>query len=194
MSFVDNTKIVGWAFFIIGIIMVISALLQFVDAFDYEDTMDIVGVIIGAIGALIAAVIYFLYGNKVRVGEIDGKMHILTSYVSVVGYATVISALFSAIGGILCEALSFWDAVISFIFGLVLLWVAKKMGDDKQETIDKIIWILLLIIFIVLFILALCGILDGGWLNIIASICYAIVYIFMIAYILDNDVKKAMGM
>ena len=187
MSFTDNQKIVGWAFFIAGILLIISALLYIYDGATAGDGFEIWTVVAG-IGSLIAAVLYFLFGNKVRKSEITGKPNILGQYVRVVGINTIIIGVFGLgidIGG----------GIVDIILGLVILWIAGKIADGKTTTADKIIWILLLIIFVVLFICAFIDIFTvGSIIGIIASICSAIIYLFMAAYLLDNDVKKAMGM
>ena len=152
MSFIDNQKIVGTAFFFIGILMIIAALLQLVDGFTMEGGIgEHVGYIIAAIGAIIAAVMYFKFGNKVRTNAITGKLNILGNYILVVGGATVVSAIFAAIGGIISD-ISFWGSVISFILGLIVVWAGKKVLDGKETTIDKILWIILTVLFVLLFI------------------------------------------
>ncbi len=55
MSFADNLKIVGWAIFIAGLLMVISALLNIWDGATAEE-IDYAGIVAG-VGALIAAVL-----------------------------------------------------------------------------------------------------------------------------------------
>lgn len=200
MSFLDNQKIVGTAFFVIGILMVIAALLQLVDGFTLDGGIgEHAGNIIAAIGAIIAAVLYFLFGNKVRTGSISGKLNILGSYVSIVGVTSVIIGIFGAIGAIM-SSLSFWDNVIVIILGLIIMFIASKIGDGKTTTADKIIWIILVIVFFLLLLgtlASLFGLSGDGLtliLNIVVAICYAIVYLFMLCYMFDGEVKKGMGM
>lgn len=194
MSFIDNQKIVGTAFFFIGILMIIAALLQLVDGFTMEGGLgEQVGYIIAAIGAIIAAVMYFKFGNKVRTNAITGKLNILGNYILVVGGATVVSAIFAAIGGIISD-ISFWGSVISFILGLIVVWAGKKVLDGKETTIDKILWIILTVLFVLLFISSFINIFGGDIITILVSICSAIVYLFMLCYMFDGEVKKGMGM
>ena len=186
MSFFDNTKIVGWAFTIIGILMIVSALLQIVDAVGME------GGIGENIGYLIAAVIYFKFGNSVRVGAISNKIDILATFVKVVGATTVVTGIFSAVGGII-SSIGFWDSIVAIILGLIIIWIGGKIDDGKTTGFDKILWIVLLLIFLVLFITSLLAI-GGGFMQIISSICSVIVYLFMAVFLFDGDVKKKMGM
>ncbi len=199
MSFVDNQKIVGWAFFIVGLLMVVNALLYIVDAAGMEGgiTGNMATIVI-AIGALISAVLYFLYGNKVRTETITGKLNILGNYVRIVGVCAVIDGLFVIIAGVFmgsAEGLigGIVAGIIAIILGLIPIWAAGKILDGKETTIDKILWILLVIIFALLFITGLLSI-GGTIVSIISAICSVIVYLFMLLYLFDGDVKKQMGM
>lgn len=112
---------------------------------------------------------------------------------------TVVIGIFAAIGGIMSD-ISFWDNVISIIIGLIIVWAGRKILDGKQTTIDKILWILLTVLFLILFVVSFIGIfgVEGETLHlvvgVVSSICYAIVYLFMLCYMFDGDVKKGMGM
>lgn len=201
MSFVDNQKLVGTAFTIIGILFIIAALVQLVGAFSEEGWTNILGAVIAAIGAILAAILYFKYGNSVRKEELTGKLNILGSYVLVVGVTTVIVNIFAAIGGIIGK-ISFWDSLIMVILGIIVIWAGKKITDGKETAIDKILWIILTIVFLVLFVLNFVGIFgsfgSGEALTIIisfiTSVCYAVVFLFMLLYMFDGEVKKGMGM
>lgn len=201
MSFVDNQKLVGTAFTIIGILFIIAALVQLVGAFSEEGWTNKLGAVIAAIGAILAAILYFKYGNSVRKEELTGKLNILGSYVLVVGVTTVIVNIFAAIGGIIGE-ISFWDSLIMVILGIIVIWAGKKITDGKETTIDKILWIILIIVFLVLFVINFVGIFgsfgSGEALTIIisfiTSVCYAVVFLFMLLYMFDGEVKKGMGM
>lgn len=202
MSFVDNQKLVGTAFTVIGILFIIAALVQFASAITMEGGLgEHVGFAIAAVGAILAAIVYFKYGNSVRTGALSGKLNILGNYVLVVGVTTIIVGFFSAIGGLMSE-LPFWDNVVAIILGLIVVWAGKKILDGKETTIDKILWILLTIIFLVLFIVYFVGIFGSfgadDALNIVVefltAVCYSIVYLFMLCYMFDGEVKKGMGM
>ncbi len=196
MSFFDNTKITGLALTIIGLLMIVAGILQIYDGATMDGGLgENVGYVIAGIGALIAAVMYFLYGNKVRTGAISTKISILGNYVRIVGATTVVVNIFAAIGGLM-SSISFWDCVIMIILGLIVIWIGSKIDDGKTTTFDKILWIVLLLVFVVLFIVNFVGIFTNGLdvISIIKSVCYAVIYLFMAAFLLDGDVKKKMGM
>ena len=111
MSFFDNTKITGLALTIIGVLMIIAGILQIYDGATMDGGLgENVGYVIAGIGALIAAVMYFLYGNKVRTGAISTKISILGNYVRIVGATTVVVNIFNAVGGII-SSISFWENI-----------------------------------------------------------------------------------
>ena len=196
MSFFDNTKITGLALTIIGVLMIIAGILQIYDGATMDGGLgENVGYVIAGIGALIAAVMYFLYGNKVRTGAISTKISILGNYVRLVGATTVVVNIFNAVGGII-SSISFWDSIIMIILGLIVIWIGSKIDDGKTTTFDKILWIVLLLVFVVLFIVNFVNLFTNGAdaISTIQSICCPAIYLFMAAFLLDGDVKKKMGM
>lgn len=95
------------------------------------------------------------------------------------------------------------EIVIGLIFGLILMWIAKRITDGTADTLDKIIWIILVIVFLVLTIVSLIGIftpflVDMDIIDIVIaavlSLCNFILYAFLLVAVLSNDVKSKMGM
>ena len=195
MSFFDNTKVAGWGLFIIGIILIINAIIQIYDGATMpDDALEKTGFIIAGVGALLAAFVFFGFGNSVRNGSISNKIDILGKFVITYGIATIIANIFSAIGGAMRE-ISATDSIIWIIIGIIIVIIGSKIGDGKTTTFDKILWVILLILFVILFIGNLAGIVNanGDVIAIIANILYAIVYLYMIAFLFDGDVRKKMG-
>ena len=193
MSFFDNTKIAGWAFFVIGILMIVAAIMDIWNgAGSTESLTDNAGYVVAGIGSLIAAIVYFLFGNKVRNGTISAKIDVLGNYVRVVGVTTAIINLFALIGYSVVGETAIATYVVWLILGIIIAWIGGKVNDGKTTNFDKILWIILLIVFVVLLIGSLLGI-GGDIVNIVKAICYAIVYLFMIIFMFDADVRKKMG-
>ena len=138
MSFFDNTKIAGWGLFFIGILMIISAILMIWDGATTEGDDRLANVVVG-IGALLAAFIYFGFGNKVRKGEISAKIEVLAQFVKTVGLATIVSAFFAAIAGIWGVGISTWTNVVILIIGIIIVWIGGKIDDGKTTNFDKIL-------------------------------------------------------
>lgn len=196
MSFFDNTKVAGLALTVIGLLMIVAGFLQIYNGATMDGGIgENIGYVIAGIGALIAAVLYFIYGNKVRKGVISAKIDILGNYVRIVGVTTIVANIFAAIGGLM-SSISFWDCVIMIILGFIVIWIGSKINDGKTTTFDKILWIVLLVVFVILFLVNFVGIFTNGFdiVTILKSVCYAVVYLFMTVFLLDGDVKSKMGM
>ena len=192
MSFFDNTKIAGWGLFIVAILSIISAIISIYNGAVKEGD-DRLALVVAGIGALLAAFIYFGFGNSVRKGEIDKKIDVLAQFVKTVGLATIVASLFGAIAGTWGVSISTWSNVGMIILGIIICWIAGKINDGKTTNFDRILWIILVVIFLVFFILRLSGAFGGAWYDILASILMAIVYLYMLIFMFDSDVRKRMG-
>ena len=117
-------------------------------------------------------------------------MTILGNIVKKAGIAALFIGAFGFIGGLIAGIGA--GAIVTAIVGLVFIWVANKMMDGKATTIDKIVWILLLVFSVLgilgslMAIISIVGILNG--------ICGLIIYLMVLLYTLDPEVKKQMGM
>ncbi|MBR6910691.1 MAG: hypothetical protein IKN41_02380 [Candidatus Methanomethylophilaceae archaeon] len=195
-----SAKNAGLAFMILAVVEAIVAVLMIVLSFmDIEDLKkySTAYFIIVAVGALIAACLYFTFGKKVRDGEVSNKIDILAQYVKIVGIVTIVGGICGAIA----EAVGLDDvsfgaalggAIISIILGLIIMFIASKINDGKQTTGDKIIWIILLVLFVLLIIAAV-----GEIITIIGApvgICDLIIYVFMLTLLVDPEVKSEMNM
>lgn len=182
MSFLDNPKNAGTALWIVGILMVILAIVEI--AYIFIDGLGILNVV-PAIGSIIAGFVYFGFGKSVRAGAITEKWDVLCTFVKTVAVVSIINGIFTL-------PVSIGTGIIDIVIALVIFYAYKKMTDGQATTMDKIIWIILLIIFIF-------GII-GGIIEIIAivtlplGICDFIIYAFMLIAILDGEVKAKMGM
>ena len=200
MSFLDNTKTAGTALWIVGILMIISALLTIICGVGDDEMNDhVIGWVILGIGSLICALVYFGFGKSVKSGEVSDKFDIVTKFVYVVGYTTIIGGVFAALCGFGFDDIGGYlvSGIISIVLGFVILWIHKKITDGNISTFDRIMWILLLVIFVICFISSFFGIGGSGLalaVNIIVAICDIVIYLFMIAFMLDNSVKAKFGM
>ena len=192
MSFFDQPKNAGLAMIVVAIVEVIAAIINIVAAATADDGIDFSGIIV-AIGLIITAVIYFKYGSQVRSGAISAKIDILASFVNVVGVISIVNGVFQIIAGVVGGAGLIGNGVINIIIGLIICFCGKKINDGKETTLDKIIWIILLVVFIIE-ILANIVMLIGFPIGTLMGICGIIIYVFMTLLLLDGDVKKAMGM
>ena len=201
-SFFDNTKIDGFAFLVVGFILIISAIfaiaMGFIDVSDdLKEGIDnwMPYCVVGGIGSLICALLYTFFAMKVNNGTYSQKIVILERYVRIVGITTIIGGIFDGAasvaggqdaGGVIA------GVIISIIIGLIIVFIASKINDGKETIGDSIIWVILLVAFILLLIvsffefLTIVGIIDG--------FAHILIALFMIAFLFDPEVKSKMNM
>lgn len=194
MSFFDKTETVGWMIIVIGILGVVRALLSVVGAVngDYASNEKI-GSIVTAVGYLLAAVILFVFGNKVRVGAISSKIDVVAGYVQTMGLMTLISGIFLIIGGAIVGSdlgsVMVSGGVVFLVFGAIVLYLGKTINNGKSKT--GILWMILVIVFFLLTIGSLLSI-GGDAVQIIQAVCSFIMYLFILVFLFDREVKNAM--
>jgi len=200
MSFFDSTSTAGTAFMIVGLIQIIGGIITIILG-AISDTGLTSSLIVVGIGSIIVGAIIFVYGSKVRNGTISAKIDVLAGFVRMVGITTIVSGIFSAIALMaagLDVVAGIGSILVTIIIGLIILFIAGKVNDGKQTTGDKIIWIILLLAFIIMFVVYLLGVIGSLMIldipDLITSICEVIIYIFMLILLFDGEVKKEMGM
>ncbi len=192
MSFFDNTKNVGLMMFIIAILGLIQAVIEICNGATFDgETKEKVGYVIIGIGALIGAIIFFKFGNSVRKGSISGKLDVVAGFVKTVGFMTVVASIFAIIGGALVSAELAAGGVVLLIFGAIVLFCGKKIDDGKNTGFDSVLWILLVIIFFIMMLASLAGF-FGNIFDIIDGICSFIMYLCILVFMFDKEIKNAM--
>ncbi len=184
MSFFNNQRNAGIALVVCAVLMLIAAVASIVSEIIKDGDTNYSVIVIG-IGSFIGALLYFGFGKKVMNGELFDKFDIVCSYVQVYGFVLIVEGIFTL-----------WNnmgtGIVSIILGLIVLFIYKKITDGRATLFDKIIWVILLIVF---FFTILAGIvLLFGIVTIPLGIAYMIIGIFMFMAILDNDVKAKFGM
>ena len=192
MSLFDNTKIVGWALFLAGILLLIGAIVEIANAATADNGIgENLAFVVSGIGTLLGALVFFGFGNGVR-KDSPKKIEVVGKFITTIALMTIITGFFDAIAGIWGVGISTWSGVLSIIIGIIIFWIGSKVNDGKNTAFDKLLWIILVIVFLVMLIVKLMGIGDGGWGNTLSCILMAIVYLFMLVFMFDKDVKKNM--
>ena len=202
MSLLDNPKNFGLAAIIIGVVSLLVGIMAIVNGALADEIAF--GAIVAAIGTILYGLLILGIGLPIFKGEITNSLSILGKFVRVIGLATIVVGIFAGAGTIIDGSLGggITEIVIGLIFGLILIWVSTKILDGSVDLMDKIIWILLLIVFLILTIVSMVGIITpflGGFsieivFLAILSLCQFILYAFLLFAVLSNDVKTAMGM
>ena len=205
MAFFDNQDHAGLALLIFAVLSIVMAIVTIV--WEIVDGSDIVYAnIIMAIGTLVGGFLYLAFAQRVRGnsgnnafsdklglsgGALTDKFDIVVEFVHVFAFATIVSGIFEIIAGILKNDL-IGSGIIDVIVGLIVLFLYKKITDGKESLVDKIVWIILLILFILTIIGGIVALI--GIITIPLGICMMIIGVFMVMALLDNDVKAKFGM
>ncbi len=207
MSFFDNTKNLGTVFLIVGLLYILDAIVLIAAGFIdlpvgeqiSEDANLTLYCVIAGIGSLIGAILYVKYALKVSSGEISAKIDILASYVKIIGLVFMIVGIFQAIAlavsgaGIMAGLTGF---LFSIIIGFIIMIIGGKINDGKQTVGDRIIWIILLIAFVLMFIIDLLGIVGSvttlSLNGLISSVAGVLISVFMIRFLIDPEVRSQM--
>ena len=204
MSFLDDNKTAGIAFIILGVLQLIAALATLVGAVTAKDGV-VISAVVACLGPIIMAVLYFRFGVSIKNGSISKKIDILAYFVRLAGLSQIILSVFSfwhnweleggiaAVGGL----------IISIIIGLIILFIAGRINDGKQDTGDKIIWIILVVLFVIAVIgnlISLVGVfaldvsLFDKAISFITVVVNLIINLFMLVLLFNSDVKREMNM
>jgi hypothetical protein len=205
MAFFDNQDHAGLALLILAIVSIVMAIVTMI--WEVVDGSDIqVANIIVAVGTLIGGFLYLAFAQRVRGqtgsnvisdklgvsgGALNDKFDIICEFVKVFAMVRIVGGVFEIIGGLFNNAL-IANGVIDIIIGVIALFLYKKITDGKDSVVDKIVWIILLILFLLTIIggvIALFGI-----ITIPIGICMMIIGVFMFMGLLDSDVKAKFGM
>ena len=163
-SYFDNTKTVGFAFLIVGILLIISAIfaiaMGFIDV-DDETKGDVKNwlpyCIISGVGSLICAALYTMFAMKVFKGTLSEKIVILASDVRIVGITIALGGIFDGIATIAGgqdAVAAILGAILGVLIGLIIFFIGRMVDDGKKTIGDKIVWIILLIAFIILLVIS----------------------------------------
>ena len=205
MSFFKENRTAGIALIILGVINLIGALAALVGVFTAKDI--IVSAAVSCIGPIIMAVLYFRFGMSIKHGSISKKIDILAYFVRLAGLESIIVPIFNLwnawenAGGLIAIS----GLIISIIIGLIILAVSSRINDGKQDTLDKVIWIILVVLFAISAIINVWAVisvfidgkltLDLGILdNVSLPIVNVIIATFMLCALFDSDVQREMNM
>ena len=203
MSFFDNPKNFGLAAIVIGAVSMLAGIVGIVKGVLADPIAT--GIVVAAVGTILYGVLILGVGLPVYKGEESDKLTILGMFVRFVGLATIVVGVFTGAGQIIDDSLAVGvtTIVIQAVLGLVLIWIAGRIVDGSVDTLDRIVWIILLVVFAILTVFALVSIFIPFFaelavldllVEVVLSLCQFILYAFLLVSVLSNEVKSAMGM
>ncbi len=192
-----TAKNAGKAFMVVGALTflggVLTIILPFLDLAGLED-YDAVYFVILAIGEFISGAMYFVCGKKVNDGQKSKMIDILSYFTKVIGAAAIISGVFSTAAAMYPDldiGTFFAGAISSIVVGLILIIISTRIKDGRRQFVDKVIWTILLIAFMILFLVSLMEVIGVD--SVVAGAIGVLTYIFMVIILFDPEVEVAMG-
>ncbi len=212
MSFFENRRILGFVLWLVGILIVADGIACIVAGITGDsnsfipDDLNNRGMYaaISGIGAIISGLIYLIFSAGISRGMVSIKIDILAGLTRIVGLSTIIGGLFDGaallVGG--SDAVgAIVGTVISVLIGAIVIWVAGRINDGRRDVGDIIIWIVMLVLMVILVAALFLGLIgaaaafDLGMVIIIVEIvARLIIYLFVIAFLFDREVRSQMGM
>jgi len=207
MSFFKENRTAGIALMVLGLINLIGAVAALVGVVTEEKIQ--VSAAVACIGPIIMAILYFRFGVSIKNGGVSKKIDILAYFVRLAGLGFIINAVFAlwntfensdigvALGGL----------VLNIIIGLIIIFIAGRINDGKQDAGDTATWLILVVLFAISAISAIIAVIgiffdaiDGKIAldltildNVLLPIVNLIIAIFMFILLFDSDVKREMN-
>lgn len=200
MMFFQDTRSIGLVFWIVVVLLLINAAIVFLGFFfedlvnlpDYVVEEKLYCLLIGA-GSLISAIIYARNAHKVMSVKMT-RLQVLRSYVLTVGLCTVLGGVFGGLAVYLATSEPTSGIILTvatIVIGLFVILISIPIGNGKKGILKKAIWVILVIAFV---LMALDALLPAStYWEFAENVAHLLIAVFMLAFILDGDVRKEMG-
>jgi hypothetical protein len=198
MSFFDDNKKVGLALMIVGALELILGIVDIMDTAMSDEGLK-AAIAIGAVGSMIAGMLWLGYGSKVR-GGINDKVAIIVGMFETVAVIFFIIGLFTGIGKAVDNDIvqGVIEIIVGIVVAFILFWVAHKISGEEKNTVSKILWFLIVIVAFIMILVTLVNTItyamDAELVNAIMELCMIFVYAFVFLGVLSPEIKAKMGM
>jgi len=199
--FFDNIRSLGLVLWIVVALMLVNSAIVILAVF----TEDIVVLpdfvtnktlycIFLALGNVISAILYAVNAHRVMMGKYKTKIAVLVAYMLTVGMCIFVDQLFNTAAIIYgCNELAegIFDMIAGMILSIIILVCAAVIRSEKKSFLKKVVWGLLVLSFIVLLVGSLLPC-DSYW-ELADSIAHLLLAIFMLMFLLDEEVRTTVG-
>jgi len=200
MMFFHDTRAIGLVFWIVVVLLIINSVIVLLGTFmddmitvpDYVTDVQMYCLAIG-VGNLISAAIYAVNAHRVMSRK-NTKLEVLRNYVMTVGLCTLVGAFTEGIAEYMFteeREIGLMIAGIGIVLGIIIILIALVIANGKKSFGKKVIWAILVIAFVLLLIDALLPA-DNYW-EYAEDIAHLLISFFMLAFILDSEVRTEMG-
>jgi len=192
MSFFDETKNAGLVLLIIALLGIVFAAIAVFLLDGYKD-MEMWKKIVFIIGAVVGSAVYVILGLDIMAGscrfqignlfsDVTSKFGVLVALTAGFGISEVLNSIISIIAGF-----DVGGQIGSIIVGILFIVMAFLLAGDNEDA-RKVIWIILLILYILMLIFSILACL------VLIGIPMLLLSIFLVTYLLSPEVKSKCGM
>lgn len=191
MSFFDDANNAGLALIIVSVFQALSAVIMLGTTLNRGFEWAVVLLVLGQ---LVCSFLYFKLGIDFRAQPYPGTT-LLSSYIRVVGMATIIIGVASIGFGV-------FSAMVNVAVGLVIFWIYLRVDSGKGDNIDRVLWYVLVLAFVIMCISSFGSIVSSlvGLLStlsavseLLTGIANLFIGVFMLLVLLENAVRMSMG-
>lgn len=191
MSFFDDADNAGLALIIVSVFQALSAVIMLGTTLDRGFEWAVVLLVLGQ---LVCSFLYFKLGIDFRAQPYPGTT-LLSSYIRVVGMATIIIGVASIGFGV-------FSAMVNVAVGLVIFWIYLRVDTGKGDNIDRVLWYVLFLAFVIMCISSFGSIVSSlvGLLStlsavseLLTGIANLFIGVFMLLVLMENAVRMSMG-
>lgn len=183
MAFLDDTRYFGVLSVIIGVFEIAGGVFN-----GFEDLLiSCAGhVVVGLLEVSVGCAIYFGraggFLDRLFPEGVDTKFGVVVGYTMTIGLATLVEGAFS-----LFERTGM--GVAGILIGIAIMLIAWTVANDRKTIVDRIIWLILAVMYFLAIALSLIEACAGG-VHLITGVCCLLMYLLAFTYLLDDDVKR----
>ena len=192
MSFFDETKNAGITLLVIALLGILFAVIA-VLAFDGYKDAETWKKIVWIVGAVLGSAVYIILGLDIMKGscrfqignlfsDVTSKFGVLVAITAVFGISEIINSLFSVIAGF-----DVGGQIGSIVVGVLFIVMAFLLAGDNKDA-RKVIWIILLILYIIMLIFSILACL------VLIGIPMLLLSIMLVVFLLSPEVKSQCDM
>ncbi len=190
VQFFNNTTYLTYVTFAISLILILLGLYSMVVGNgEFQDRFP---VIVGGIGIVLAGILVFLLAKNLYEGKIVEKVDVMSRIIMTLGMAMMAYLLFD-----MFALASIWSVLAFIAAALVYIYGEYMERDKSNETVDKIMWVLMLLGGAILILANAYGLVMGlksPNLYLLMNVALILTGLFIVFLTLNPQVKTRMGM
>ena len=190
VQFFNNTTYLTYVTFAISLVLILLGLYgMVVGNGEFQERLPI---IIGEIGQVLAGVLVFFLAKNLYEGKIVEEVDVMSRIIMTLSMAMMVYLLFD-----MFAMASIWMVLAFIVAALVYVYGEHMERDKSNETVDKIMWVLVLLGGAILILFNAYGLIMGlktPGLYLLMNVALILAGLFIVFLTLNPQVKASMGM